>query len=103
MEDKPDSELSNKSEIEENLSAKLNKEREALEIAKKAVVIRQKTRELEWFEMESKVRTLVYELIQPTAKKVNSNKLESGEIRKDMEEMNERIQQCEYSLKLKSK
>ena len=53
--------------------------------------------------MESKVRTLVYELIQPTAKKVNSNKLESGEIRKDMEEMNERIQQCEYSLKLTSK
>ncbi|CAI2363698.1 unnamed protein product [Moneuplotes crassus] len=86
-----------------NLSKRLSKEREQLEIAEKAVAIRQKTRELEWFEMESKVRNLVYELLQPTSKKLTNNKHESEEIRKDMKVQDDRIEKLEYTLKITSK
>ena len=95
---------------------RLAKEREQLEIAEKAVAIRQKTRELEWFEMESKVRSFVYQLIykkeapqtcssdhicppvsiydkvQETSKSCETNKSECKEIRKEMSDFDLRSQ-----------
>lgn len=88
---------------EGEMKQRLKKEQEIIEIAEKAWVIRQKNRELEWFEMESKVRALVYELVKPTAIKCDANKSESIEIIKDSKELEKRIKHLEYWLKVTKK
>ena len=87
-------------ESEGEMQKRLRKEREILAIAEKAWLIRQKNRELEWFEMESKVRGLVYELVQPTALKCDVNKSECIDIRKDMHTLDGRIENLEMCLKV---
>jgi hypothetical protein len=52
-EESSDSGEVDKGENEGEMQKRLKKERETLHIAEKACVIRQKNRELEWFEMES--------------------------------------------------
>jgi hypothetical protein len=88
---------------EREVEKRLEKEREFLEIAEIAISIRQKTRELEWFEMESKVRSLVYELLQPTAQRVDTNRVECSEVHKDVVTQESRIENLEYILKITDK